>query len=89
MVGKPLLPTVSSIFPPLLNSIRLTESLAAGETVLDLAGVGFIDSSGIALLVYISQTPREHVRRLELRNPSPHVEKLIKLGEIRCLRLRC
>lgn len=27
--------------------------------MLDLAGVTFIDSSGIALLVYISQTARE------------------------------
>lgn len=61
---------------------RLNESLAEGETVLDLAGVRFIDSSGIALLVYISQTAREHGQRLELRNPSPQVEKLIKLAGV-------
>jgi anti-sigma B factor antagonist len=58
---------------------RLMEALAEGETVLDLSGVVFIDSSGIALLVSVSRTARENAWRLQLRDPSPHVERLIEL----------
>lgn len=57
----------------------LLHTLAAGSAVLELSGVSFIDSTGIALLVSISATAREHGWRLELRDPSPHVDRLIKL----------
>jgi anti-sigma B factor antagonist len=63
---------------PLLEQ-RLTDVLPGGKTVLDLSRVSFIDSTGIALLVSISATAREHAWHLELRDPSPHVERLISL----------
>jgi anti-sigma B factor antagonist len=63
---------------PLLDQ-RLIEVLPGGETVLDLSRVSFIDSTGIALLVSISATAREHGWPLELRDPSPHVDRLITL----------
>ncbi len=63
---------------PLLEQ-RLIEVLPEGETVLDLSRVSFIDSTGIALLVSISATAREPGWRLELRDPSPHVDRLISL----------
>jgi anti-sigma B factor antagonist len=63
---------------PLLEQ-RLSEVLPTGDTVLDLSCVSFIDSTGIALLVSISAIAREHGWRLELRDHSPHVDRLIKL----------
>jgi anti-sigma B factor antagonist len=58
---------------------QLTEVMPAGETTLDLSCISFIDSTGIALLVSISKTARAHGWRLELRDPSPQVDRLIKL----------
>lgn len=66
---------------PLLEE-RLMHALHEGDTVLDLSRLSFIDSSGIALLVSISATAREHRWRLELRDPSPHVDRLIKLTSV-------
>ncbi|MFZ0972424.1 MAG: STAS domain-containing protein [Solirubrobacteraceae bacterium] len=63
---------------PLLEQ-RLNQALLAGDTLLDLSRVSFIDSTGIALLVSVSATAREHAWHLELRDPSPQVERLIKL----------
>lgn len=63
---------------PLLDH-RLIEVLPGGETVLDLSRVSFIDSTGIALLVSISATAREHGWHLEVRDPSSHVDRLISL----------
>jgi stage II sporulation protein AA (anti-sigma F factor antagonist) len=58
---------------------RLIQALSADDTVLDLSRVSFIDSTGIALLLSVSATSREHGWHLELRDPSPSVERLIKL----------
>jgi anti-sigma B factor antagonist len=66
---------------PLLER-QLLEVLPQGETVLDLSRVSFIDSTGIALLVSISTTAREQGWRLDLRDPSPHVDRLIKLTSV-------
>lgn len=63
---------------PLLEQ-RMIEMLPAGDTMLDLSRISFIDSTGIALLVSVSATARGRRWRLELRDPSPHVERLIKL----------
>ncbi len=66
---------------PLLEQ-RLIQSLPAGDTVLDLSRISFIDSTGIALLVSVSATARERGWRLELRDPSPQVDRLIKLTSV-------
>jgi len=66
---------------PLLEQ-RLIQVLPAGDTMLDLSRVSFIDSTGIALLVSVSATAREHGWRLELCDPSPHVDRLIKLTSV-------
>jgi anti-sigma B factor antagonist len=63
---------------PLLEQ-RLIQTLSAGDTMLDLSRVSFIDSTGIALLVSVSAMAREHGWRLQLRDPSSHVDRLIKL----------
>ena len=66
---------------PLLEQ-RLLEALPRGETVLDLSRVSFIDSTGIALLVSVSATAREQGWRLDLHDPSPHVDRLIRLTSV-------
>lgn len=58
---------------------RLNQALPEGHTVIDLSMVSFIDSSGIALLVSVSATARQHEWRLELRQPSRQVHRLINL----------
>jgi anti-sigma B factor antagonist len=61
---------------------RLLRALGDSDTVLDLSSVTFIDSTGIALLVAVSKAARENGWRLELRDPSPHVERLINLTRV-------
>ncbi len=63
---------------PLLEQ-RLNQALLAGDTVLDLSRISFIDSTGIALLLSVSATARERGWHLELRDPSRQVERLITL----------
>ena len=59
-----------------LSEQRLIQVLPASDTMLDLSRVSFIDSTGIALLVSVSVTAREHGWRLELRDLSPQVDRL-------------
>jgi len=63
---------------PLLDQ-HLVEVLPGGQTALDLSRVSFIDSTGIAVLVSVSASAREQGWRLELRDPSRHVERMISL----------
>jgi anti-sigma B factor antagonist len=58
---------------------RLVEAMSTGETVLDLSGLSFIDSSGIALLVAVSRRARENGWRLRVERPSGPVARLIEL----------
>jgi anti-sigma B factor antagonist len=57
----------------------LLRALPEGETVLDLSGVSFIDSSGIALLVSVSKLARQNGWRLRVQRPSAPVARLIDL----------
>lgn len=57
----------------------LLRALPEGETVLDLSGVSFIDSSGIALLVSVSKLARQNGWRLQVQRPSAPVARLIDL----------
>lgn len=52
----------------------------AGEVVVDLSGVEFIDSSGLRLLVATHQQATEAGRRLVLRDPSKVVERLLDIA---------
>ena len=61
---------------------QLSERLA-GEPpveVLDLAGVSFIDSSGLRVLVEGHQTRLERGSRLVLRSPSAAVQRLLEIS---------
>jgi anti-sigma B factor antagonist len=58
--------------------LHLTEA-AVQCLVIDLAGVTFIDSSGIGALVRIRNIALEFDKRLALRNPSERAQKVLKI----------
>lgn len=53
---------------------------ASGDVVVDLAGVTFIDSSGLRVLVEAHHRSSESGRRLALRSPSPAVVRLLEIS---------
>jgi len=62
----------------------LRESLAevppdCDQVTLDLAGVTFMDSTGVAEIIRTAQRLGPERRVVRLRNPHPHVERLLEL----------
>lgn len=51
-----------------------------GDVVVDLAGIEFIDSSGLRLLVGAHQAAEQVGRRVVLRHPSTAVERLLEIA---------
>lgn len=49
------------------------------DLVLDLAGITFIDSTGIGALLSLHQTATDVSARLILRHPSPPVTRILHL----------
>jgi anti-sigma B factor antagonist len=49
----------------------------ASEVVLDLAGIRFVDSSGIGVLIACHKRASTQHGRLVLRSPSPRVARLL------------
>jgi anti-sigma B factor antagonist len=58
---------------------RLAEASAAKVLQLDLAEVGFIDSSGLRVLLAVHRDREGRGCRLELVDPSPVVRRLLEL----------
>ena len=58
------------------------ESLPAGggDVTLDLSGVGFMDSSGLRVIIELHQRAAAESRRLVLRSPGPAVARLIEIS---------
>jgi anti-sigma B factor antagonist len=55
------------------------ECLARELVVLDMAGVDFIDSSGLRVLIDLSNRAREQDVQVALRSPSRAVAKLVEI----------
>ena len=53
-----------------------------GDVVIDVAGVGFIDSSGIRALIASQQGLEARSSTLTIRNPSPAVRRLFQLSSL-------
>jgi anti-anti-sigma factor len=61
---------------------RLSEVLATTDgqqVVLDLAGVAFIDSTGLGVLVRAHRAASQRGIRLAVRNPGPQAQRLLTL----------
>jgi anti-anti-sigma factor len=55
---------------------------APGDVEIDLRGVTFVDSSGIAVLVWAAWRLREHDRLLKLRGARPRIRNIFDLAGI-------
>mgnify|MGYP003117098862 CR=1 FL=1 len=53
-----------------------------GDVVIDVAGVSFIDSSGIRALIASQQAVEARPATLTIRNPSPAVLRLFQLSSL-------
>jgi anti-sigma B factor antagonist len=53
-----------------------------GDVVIDVAGVSFIDSSGIRALIGAQQALEAQSSVLTIRNPSPAVLRLFQLSSL-------
>lgn len=62
---------------------RLRELVSAErETILDLSGITFIDSSGIQLLFEATREAKSNGWHLRLRNPSPVTQETLRLAGV-------
>ena len=63
---------------------QLSQAIDArdGDVVIDVAGVSFIDSSGIRALISSQQAIEARSSVLTIRNPSPAVLRLFQLSSL-------
>jgi anti-anti-sigma factor len=59
---------------------EVERGLGSGDLLLDLAGLSFIDSSGIAVLVTGQQALIQQERRLSIRGARPHAMKVFEIA---------
>lgn len=71
-------PEIIALGEELLGSLRSGEVL-----VLDMAGVVFIDSTGLGALVSLRNTARQIGARLELRATPPMVLRVLELSGLK------
>lgn len=61
------------------GSKLLEGSEGSERLVVDLAGLAFIDSSGISELLRVSGSVRERGQEFQLREPSPTVHRVLEI----------
>jgi anti-anti-sigma factor len=84
LAGEPVVVTVRgevdlATAPQLEASVTQVFTTDAGSVVLDLAGMTFIDSSGLRVLVALSNDGRERGTALSLRNVPRHADRVLDL----------
>ena len=68
--------------PELRKAILKAVPSAEGSLAIDLAGVTYIDSSGVATLVEGLRSAREHGIGFALVSPSPAVMQVLELARL-------
>jgi len=68
--------------PELRKAILKATSSAKGELAIDLSGVTYIDSSGVATLVEGLRSAREHDASFALVAPSSAVMQVLELARL-------
>jgi anti-anti-sigma factor len=71
-----------STAPTLRTCLEHSAADSCGKVVLDLSGVTFLDSSGIAAIVRTHRTLAGTDRRLVLRNPRRAVQRVLTISGI-------
>jgi anti-sigma B factor antagonist len=68
---------------PMLRA-ELVELIDAGceEVVIDVADLGFVDSSGLSVLLMAHRALKANGGGLEIRNPPPRMRKLLDISGI-------
>lgn len=79
--GETVLRVVGDIDLSSTDQLRaeLLPALEHGTVVLDLAGVGFCDSSGLRVLLEADRRAKAHGTALRLAGPTAPVERLLQL----------
>src|SRR5688572_12903334 len=68
--------------PVLTDLVQTSVDASTRRVVLDLCDVGFLDSSGLAMIVDIRNGLHERGGALALRSPSDSVRKLLAITRI-------
>jgi len=68
--------------PELRKAVLKAIPKATGRLAVDLSGVNYIDSSGVATLVEGLRSAREHDTGFVLVNPSPAVTQVLELAKL-------
>jgi anti-sigma B factor antagonist len=68
--------------PELRKAILKAVPLAEGGLAIDMEGVTYIDSSGVATLVEGLRSAREHSTGFALISPSPAVMQVLELARL-------
>jgi anti-anti-sigma factor len=63
----------------LAGELERARAAGSGDVTVDLAGVSFLDSTGIAVLVKAFQALEPAGRRLIVRNPRPAAQKTLEI----------
>jgi anti-anti-sigma factor len=82
--GEPVVVTVRgevdlATAPELESCVQQAFTTAAGSVLLDLAGLTFIDSSGLRVLVALTSDARSRDASLSIRNVPRHAERVLDL----------
>ena len=64
---------------PRLRAILMEHASDDRDTVIDLAGLQFIDSSGLGVLVGALKRYQAAGRRLSLRSPTPSLQRVLEM----------
>ena len=68
--------------PELRTAILDAVPAAAAEVAVDLSGVDYIDSSGVATLVEGLKSAREHDKKFVLVKPAASVRQVLELARL-------
>jgi anti-anti-sigma factor len=84
LAGEPLVVTVRgevdlATAPELETAVNQAFEAADGSVLLDLGAMSFIDSSGLRVLVALSNDARARGATLTLRNVPRHAERILDL----------
>ncbi|MGS2614864.1 STAS domain-containing protein [Micromonospora sp. LZ34] len=77
--GEVDMSTADALEAALLDAVR---QAGVGEVVVDLGDVGFLDSSGVRVLVHGVAVAREHDVTLRVTRPQPVVARVLRITSV-------
>ncbi len=68
--------------PDLEQALNAAQASSAGHVMIELAGLEFIDSTGLRLLLSAQRRADDSGQALVLRNPQPQVRRLFEVAGV-------